>query len=157
MKCSVANLPCIIPGQNTYVLSRFDDVQWALRHAEVFSNRRPIEPSNAATQPLTPTKYPQIPMLTAEDPPVHSRHKAIVKQMLTPHRIAATEVRIREISTQLLDTFIDEGAIDFMETFARPLPLAVFADILGVERDELRPSWAGCGTWSRSNPALQHR
>ena len=49
----------------------------------------------------------------------------------------ALEPQIRQITTDLIDAFIDRGSVDFIPEFAVPLPVTVIADILGVDRADI--------------------
>ena len=66
------------------------------------------------------------------DPPDHTRVRTLGSRAFTPRAGAALEPRIRGILAALLDEISDLSAFDLMESVARPLPLIVMAEILGV-------------------------
>jgi cytochrome P450 len=79
------------------------------------------------------------------DPPDHTRLRALVQQAFTPRALEALSGRIRQIAAQLLEHIPDVTAFEVMETLARPLPMIVMAELLGVplrDRDRFE-------TWSR--------
>ncbi|KLL10161.1 cytochrome P450 [Protofrankia coriariae] len=72
------------------------------------------------------------------NPPSHTRLRGLVSKAFTPRVVAAFQPRV----TSLVDTLIDAalargGEIDLIDALARPLPLRVICDLLGVPaRDE---------------------
>ena len=70
------------------------------------------------------------------DPPDHTRLRALVNKAFTPRAVAALEPRIRENLAALLDEIADPSAFDLMESVARPLPVFVIAEMLGVPPED---------------------
>ena len=69
----------------------------------------------------------------------HARLRALVAPAFTAARCAGYRPRIERIAHDLLDE-----ADDLLETFARPLPMAVICDLVGVPEAD-RPSWRSYG------------
>ena len=84
------------------------------------------------------------------DPPDHTRVRALVSRAFTPGAVAALEPRIRRHLTTLLDEIADPSAFDLMESVARPLPLTVIAEMLGVPPEDR----ATFGSWSARGARL---
>ena len=113
-----------------YVLSRFDDIVDALRHPELWRN---------GDGPGV--FYQERGVLGTTDEPDHGRHRQVLRASFTPSAIDRLEPRIRAITNDLIDEFIDVGACDFIDRFAAPLPALAIAELLGVsgdDRDDLR-------------------
>jgi cytochrome P450 len=73
------------------------------------------------------------------DPPRHTKLRALVSQAFTPRSIASLESRIRDVAHELLNASIQNGKMDLATDFAIPLPLIVIAEMLGVpSRDRPR-------------------
>ena len=84
------------------------------------------------------------------DPPDHDRLRALVNRAFTSRAVNALEARIRAIAAALLDAIDDPGGFDLMTAFARPLPVIVIAEMLGVpagDRDRF-------GLWSAQRARL---
>jgi cytochrome P450 len=100
------------------------------------------------------------------DPPEQRVYKRLVNVHLTPAAIASWEAPVRALVTRLLDEFVERGACEFMDAFARPLPSISFFDLaLHAPRDQIekvaalasassvpnhpraRECWAGLSAW----------
>jgi len=66
------------------------------------------------------------------DPPDHTRLRALVNEAFTPNAVASLEPRIRTNLAVLLDETADRSVFDLIESVARPLPVVVMAEMLGV-------------------------
>jgi cytochrome P450 family 150 subfamily A5 len=86
-------------------------------------------------------KRAQIPlnnMLITFDPPKHTDHRALLRRLLTPKRVAENEAFMLRCAHELIDGFIADGRVEFNRQFAGPYTLLVVADLLGVP-DEDKP------------------
>ncbi|MER6914576.1 cytochrome P450 [Streptomyces sp. NPDC000594] len=81
----------------------------------------------------------------------HRRLRSLVTAAFSPRRVAALRPRIEAIATQLLDRLPDhaeDGVVDLIEHFARPLPITVICELIGVpeaDRDRWRARSATLG------------
>jgi cytochrome P450 len=129
--------PYRIPDTDQYVLTRYEDVTFAARHPELFSNLKywqsDDDPELAAI--AARQRYPIKPALVDNDPPSHTTYRRIASRAFTPGRLRAVEPLVRDICTALIDEFIDAGEVEFITGFCRPLPMRVVCDLLGLPRD----------------------
>ena len=67
------------------------------------------------------------------DPPDHTRLRRLVQKVFTPRR-AALRPRAEEIAADLLDEMAAArgDVIDLLDAYARPLPIAVLCELLGI-------------------------
>jgi cytochrome P450 len=119
----------------SWVFSRYRDIEAILRDHGRFSNDSRNRPEVSQAQAAAST--PGGPSLLFLDPPDHTRLRALVQQAFTPRAIEALTPRIRQIAAHLLDHIADPTAIEVMETLARPLPMIVMAELLGVPTQDL--------------------
>lgn len=72
------------------------------------------------------------------DPPDHTRLRRLVSKAFTPRRINGLEGWITEVVHGLLDDLTpdDDGVVDLMDGFAKPLPFYVISELLGVPTDD---------------------
>ncbi|MBW2447255.1 MAG: cytochrome P450 [Deltaproteobacteria bacterium] len=122
-----------------WAVSRYDDVVRVLRDAEAFSSEAMggSQPVVTPTGDLAPTSG----ALIGQDPPEHTRQRAIVSRGFTPRRIADLEGHVRTLARELVDDFVPKGECDLVRDLANPLPVAVIAELLGLDpnrRDDFK-------------------
>lgn len=81
--------------------------------------------------------YPRVSTMLTADQPEHTRYRRLVSKAFTPRAVAELEPEIRRITTELIDSWIDRPSIEFVESFAVPLPVRVIARALNVPDDRL--------------------
>jgi len=145
-----------------WCVSRYDDVQFVLRNAELFSSDamrtmlmgarpgvNPLEDPEVMARALALTQAMSFPIeelitarnLIAEDPPRHTAMRNLVNRGFTPRRIAMWEPRVREFARACVNDMRHADEIDLVEALAIPLPVRVICEILGVEperRDDFK-------------------
>ena len=119
------------PLMNSWVLSRYADVDAVLRDHKHFSNDARNRKSTRARQVQTVVAGGDPSMLFL-DPPDHTRLRALVSKAFTPQAIEALKPRIYSIMAELLAHIEQSTAFDLIETIAYPLPVIVMAELLGV-------------------------
>jgi len=75
--------------------------------------------------------------LALADPPVHTRQRRLLNPAFNVRRIAILEPAIRTLGNQLIDAFSGDGRVEWMESFAVPLPVTVIADLLDMPRADV--------------------
>lgn len=70
------------------------------------------------------------------DPPMHTRHRALINKLLTPNRLKENEEFMWSFADRLIDEFADAGEIEFCRGYANPFTLLVIADLLGVPQED---------------------
>ena len=118
---------------DAWVFSRFADVDAILRDHRHFSSdpRKRVASGRRASLPNV-----EEPSMLFLDPPDHTRLRALVNKAFTPRAVAALEPHIRELMTTLLDAVDDPAAFDLMEAVAKPLPVIVIAEMLGIPPED---------------------
>lgn len=112
-----------------WVLSRFADIEAAARDHATFSSTSisiPLE-IGLGGLPLPPLD---------QDPPAHTRFRQILLPFFSPTRTAALEPFTRRVAVGLIEGFMTDGRCDAADAFAKPLSIAVVAQILGVEAND---------------------
>lgn len=114
-------------GEHPLVLiSKYEDVLWALRHPEVFSSAGGTVA--IGEQPLIPLEV---------DPPRHTAYRRLLNPRFVPREIERLEPDIRSAVVGLVDGFADKGSCDFHEEFSTPLPSGIFLALMGLPRSDL--------------------
>lgn len=141
------NAPAVEIGAGVFLVTRFHDVTRILKDTDTFSSRAPLNPfswfgpaENQAELDAILSRCPEIPTLLDNDPPEHTRVRALVSKVFNAAKVNALEPRIAAIVEDLSAGWIDRGRVEFASEFARLLSATVTADALGAEaamRDRL--------------------
>jgi cytochrome P450 len=109
-----------------YILSRYADVEAALRDIEVFSSHQGQGPRHTPPSGLVC------------DPPLHTLHRGLVQQAFTPGAIRALAPRVESLTAELLDAVADRPGFDIHDDFAFPLPVVIISEMLGVPSRDIQ-------------------
>ncbi len=153
-----------LEGTGFYLVSRYQDVVDVLQNPDLFSSKamhrlmmaslgggiqnidsdqaidpKVVEAMRKQTQGtgIDPIEMLTTPSIVATDPPDHARLRGIVNRAFTPRRIAVLETRVRQIASDALDEMLTKDEFDLVSEFTVPFPVAVIADLLGVDSDRL--------------------
>src|SRR5262249_34457660 len=83
-------------------------------------------------QTRTANPDPLPPSMLFQDPPNHTRLRALVNKAFTPRVVEAMRPYIQDIVDRLLDRVIPTGTMDIIEDLAYPLPVTVICEMLGA-------------------------
>jgi cytochrome P450 len=112
-------------GMPSVLISRYDDVCWAMRHPEYFTS---VGAMDLGEQPLIPLQV---------DPPRHTQYRRLLNPQFVPREIEKLEPAVRTLVNELLDAFAPRGSCDFHEEFATPLPSGIFLALMGLPKSDL--------------------
>jgi cytochrome P450 len=70
------------------------------------------------------------------DPPDHTRQRSLVSRAFTPRTVEKLRPRVAELVEVCLDEMAEAETCDVMETIAKPLPVSVISEMLGVPRTD---------------------
>ena len=107
-----------------YTLSRYADVQRALRDIDTYSSEFGQGPR------FTP------PAGMLSNPPQHTFFRGLVQQAFSPRAIEAMRSRVEALADELLHD-CPAGEWDLHDAFAFPLPVIVIAEMVGVPAGDL--------------------
>jgi len=128
-----------VEERDLYILSRYEDIQAAIKSPEIFSSSGGVVPSGFK---------PDVPTLIVLDPPDHSNMRRAVMRAFTPRRMDAMGERVRGFATSLFENLAASAkpgeTVDAFEGYTDPLPIYVMAELLGVDAAE-RPMFKRCG------------
>jgi cytochrome P450 len=121
------------PITQSMLLVRFDDVKAALGERAYSKDPRKLSPDDPLRKNITrPDGTMRQPNMLFLDPPEHTRLRSLVNEAFTPRALAAREPRIRAIAEALLDAVAGQAAFDLVQVLARPLPVRVIGEMLGI-------------------------
>ena len=123
--------PVRMPGYGrAWIVTRYADVRTVLTDPRLAKDVHRC-PGAGRSRPSEATGV-YAHMLNA-DPPDHTRLRRLVQKVFTPRR-AALRPRAEEIAAGLLDEMAAArgDVIDLLGAYARPLPIAVLCELLGI-------------------------
>jgi cytochrome P450 len=125
------------PLTRRWIVTRYDDVVEVLKDNERFSARgtiaMPAEQLPAARQLLGGHPYPfEVPALVNNDPPDHTRIRALVRRAFPPPLLDALAPRVQALACELIDQFVGDGRADLVAQFAQPLSIRTLAALMGL-------------------------
>src|SRR5688572_10601037 len=82
------------------VLSRYEDVLWALRHPEIFSSEMEMHMALGTERPMIPQQI---------DPPAQTKFRKILDPRFSKKRMQEIAPAVRGHANQLIDAFIERG------------------------------------------------
>lgn len=131
-----------VPGTDFYLVTRHDLVVPILRDTATFSNAFATgeAPQGAVVDRLKEIMsegWPPVATMLTVDPPSHTRYRGTVAPYFTPRPIAALREPVVTIVDRLIDGWIDERRIDFVQRFGVPLPIEAIAYVLNVPTEKM--------------------
>jgi cytochrome P450 len=110
------------------VISRYEDVTWALRHPEIFSSEMEAQMGLGTDRPMIPQQI---------DPPTQTAYRRILDPQFSRRRMQLIEPDVRTHARQLANDFANAGECEFNSAFAIPLPCTAFLRLMGLPTEEL--------------------
>jgi cytochrome P450 len=132
------------PKVGAYIVSRHADVLAALARPLVLSSGSAFETlgkqeySDEIDEIYRQEGVPTLENVVTSDPPYHTRIRSLMDKAFTAHRVASMEPYIDQVANELIDGFIDDGQVEFVEQFAIPFPIFIIADQVGVPRSDFQ-------------------
>lgn len=121
-----ANEPVFRDRNGLAGVSTYRAVLEAMRNPQLFSN----------TGGTRPDHEPIVPAMIDMDDPLHLRRRKLVNTGFSHKRVQNLDGSIRSLCDRLIDSVCERGECDFVRDLARPLPMAVIGDMLGVHPDD---------------------
>jgi cytochrome P450 len=121
------------PGM--WIFTRAADMREALQQANLFSSdKRTFSPLIGESWPMVPVEI---------DPPLHGQFRMMLNPLFSPKRMVAMTDGIRARAVSLIEGFRARGECEFMDEFARPFPVTIFLQFVGLsdERREEFQQW----------------
>jgi cytochrome P450 len=112
-----------------WIAIRGEDIATMFADAQRFSSKSVAIPAGQLPMRILPIE---------SDPPEHGPYRAILSPALSPKRVAALAERARSLAIELIEGFRGQGHCEFMEDFAKHLPIIVFMNLVDLpEQDRM--------------------
>ncbi|MGA0330499.1 MAG: cytochrome P450 [Ilumatobacteraceae bacterium] len=133
------------PGTDAYVLTKHADIAAVVKDPERFTVMGQRRLTDWANEGMTAERTYEVSrnLMTASMVSLRPTQELYIKHRkeLTDPWVGTGALRHRETITRLandlVDEWIDDGEVEFISRFARPLPQRVFATILGFPLDDI--------------------
>jgi cytochrome P450 len=125
-----------------YCISRYEDIVSVSRDHENFSSNHQgviggLRPGQSVVEEgekleafgwlgVTPVN-----VLALSDPPVHSSERKLLHRGLNARFVKSLEPQVEALCREMMDEFIDEGQVEFMQEFGWRLPMKLIIQLLG--------------------------
>jgi len=131
--------------KNRVLVSRAKEVGEMLNDREIPCDPRKTRPDSYNRLVFRVDENFRPSMLRMDDPD-HKRVRSAVVKVFNQPSVDAMKGRIEAIAKDFLDSLSDRPTFDLIEDFARPFPVAVIAEVLGVGQGSLADFMA----WSKA-------
>jgi len=122
-----------------WILTRYRDVEAALRDERVSSNRKSLFINNLGSLDVKEIQnFLDLTsnMMVDTDPPEHTRLRKLANPGFTTRAIESWRSIIQNTTDRLLDQVQNHGGMDVVSDLARPLPGIIITEIFGVPETE---------------------
>jgi len=124
------------PYLHAWVATRYADVVTVLQRFLASRTPSPEKLSALGLDNLMPIARVMVEQMLFLDPPAHGRIRRLAAAAFTPRRVELLRAHIREITDDLIDRVVANGAMEVMAEFANPLPAIVTAELFGLARED---------------------
>jgi len=115
----------VIKKEGIWLFSRYDDVIQLLKETKAVSKK--IRNSK------NPEHYSIFDLhLLNQDAPTHTRLRNLINKAFSSEKIKALEPKINQIIDDFIAPMKEKSQIDFVNDFARPVPIAIISELMGV-------------------------
>ncbi|MEU7761114.1 MULTISPECIES: cytochrome P450 [Micromonospora] len=120
-----------------YLVSRYADVQYVLKHAEVFPGAHPDAMAQMFPQAVEHEAYDVlVSSLVGSNPPKHTRLRKLIGHGFTSRRVADMQASMERWSDRLvsdvLERLVDGATVDLHTDVSVPMPMHMMSDLLGI-------------------------
>ncbi|MBT4041986.1 MAG: cytochrome P450 [Rhodospirillaceae bacterium] len=129
-----APTPSSPDGEGMWVVSRYEDIMYVLRNAELFSSNTGGDRTGGGTTMKDERAAGKI--LNYTDDPHHRVLRGLVNKGFTNQTIGALEGELRRRTNLLIDAFPTGEVFDFVPAFSRELPAQAICIVLGVPQGD---------------------
>jgi cytochrome P450 len=121
---------CQAEPRGMWLLTRQDDVLFALKRPEIFSSSRL---AGALSTSWLERPHPLASAMSFADPPRHGRLRGLVQQAFTPAAVERMRPFVRSVAEPLVDQLLRDRQVDFIQAFALPLTSSMVGHLMGLD------------------------
>lgn len=125
-----------MPGSNVWVVTRYADVLHVLRHQDIFRTGGSVARSPEARAIYRSKGRERITPLST-NPPEHRAYRDLVDDWFDGRGAEKWRSYIQRTIDELIASFVDQGSVEIVESFALPLPVRVITRIMGFPEGDI--------------------
>jgi cholest-4-en-3-one 26-monooxygenase len=126
------------PG-NCWAVTSYEHVEQINRDPRRFSSAGgPIPPDDPG--------HPELPIMLADDPPVHTVYRRMVNKDWTPRAVLQHSGLVESVVADVVGEFREKGAGDFVADVAGPIPFRIIAGMVGIPAGDAHMLWEWTNT-----------
>jgi len=129
-----------VPDTETYFLTRYQDIHQILRKTDTFKRgagkSRPLIADKEAQDYFAANGWPKQSVL-GSNPPNHRRYRDMVDHFFSVTGSKEQTELITNTANGLIDTWIDDGEVEYVSQFAELLPSMVITAMMGFPLEDL--------------------
>lgn len=134
--CRTSDL--LFRGKEGYMVTRYDDVRFILTDRRFSSNPESMTTKSGFSVASFLMKHERMlnvmnDSMVLKDDPDHRRLRGIVNALFTFRAVLQMEQNVQTIVDRLFDDIARKQTVDLVREFSVPLPLAVIAEMMGVD------------------------
>jgi cytochrome P450 len=140
-----------VPAMNVHVATRYEIIREIIRDTKTFSSEyavffdQMLAAGMASATPEVRTELerlekqiiPPVPTMLTLDEPGHTRYRSLVSALFTARETRKSEAAVRQVVDETIASLGDVNSMDFVESFAAPIPLRVIGQRLGIPEDDV--------------------
>ncbi len=112
-----------------WMITRYDDMEWAARNPEIFSNEMlSIPPHDVFAEKAIPIQL---------DGEHHRKWRQAMSELFNPSVVNHFTPEIRQATIDTIEPYIEKGGCEFIEDIAVKLPAEAFLITFGIGREYL--------------------
>ncbi|MFT5211824.1 MAG: cytochrome P450 [Flavobacterium sp.] len=127
------------PQTDVYFVSTFDLVVSVVKNNSAFSNKFSLAATGSEEKKSDPELdairrqgYPPVNTMLTQDLPKQRRYRSLCQKPFSVKNVSKLQSFISDLANEIIDEFIDDGACNWMDAFAVPLPVRMIGYVLGV-------------------------
>lgn len=133
-----------LPHHGVVAVSGYEEALAVYRDTDTFSScnsvvgpfaRFPVPLEGSDVSETIDRYRDQLPMhehMVTQDPPEHTRQRALLMRLITPNRLKENEEFMWRLADRQLDEFLGKEQCEFIAEYSQPFAMLVIADLLGV-------------------------
>jgi cytochrome P450 len=129
-------VPVKVLGQRAWIVTRYNDVQAALKDERLVKDKRNARDATQKEPWMPAFLKPLERNMLDLDAADHTRLRSLVHLAFTPRLIGQMQDRVHGLAHELIDRVQARGQMDLVHDFALQVPMTIISEMLGIdERD----------------------